>query len=145
MPATTLYMALRVARQARLDETATRGLLGATLAGQLDGRGLPPVRSPRRGASIELYGRLARIYGYASLVGPALFTGAVEQGRAMLEMAIASCRDPDPGPAGEAIEAIAPALEAANVLLDREDGIRPAIDLIYRANVCAATEVLDGV
>ena len=33
MPATTLYLALRVAAQARLDETATRDVLGATMAG----------------------------------------------------------------------------------------------------------------
>jgi len=30
------------------------------------------------------------------------------------------------------------------VLLDCDEGIRPAIDLLYRANVCAATEVLDA-
>jgi len=106
MPATTLYMALRVARQAGLDEAATRGILGGTMASLLDGHGLPPVTPPRRGSSIVLSGRLARVYGYASLVGPALFTGVVEQARAMLEMAIASCRDPDPGDVAEPLEAI---------------------------------------
>jgi len=144
MPATTLYMALRVARQAGLDEAATRGILGGTMASLLDGHGLPPVTPPRRGSSIVLSGRLARVYGYASLVGPALFTGVVEQARAMLEMAIASCRDPDPGDVAEPLEAIGRALSAAHVLLDCDEGIRPAIDLLYRANVCAATEVLDA-
>jgi hypothetical protein len=141
MPATTLYMALRVARQAGLDEATTRGLLGGTMAGLLDGHGLPPAAAPRRGSTIELSGRLARVYGYASLVGPALFTGVVEQARAMLEMAIASSRDPEPGEVAEALEAIGGALRAANVLLESEDGVRPAIDLVYRAIVCAATEV----
>jgi predicted TIM-barrel fold metal-dependent hydrolase len=143
MPATSLYMALRVAGQARLDEQATRGMLGGTMAALLDGHGLPPVGPPRRGSSITLSGRLARVYGYASLVGPALFTGAPEQARAMLSMAVAACRDPDPGPDGEALEVIGRALSAADGLLESTDGPRPAIDLVYRAIVRAATEVPD--
>jgi hypothetical protein len=144
LPATTLYMALRVARQARLDVAATRGMLGGTMAGLLDGEGLPPAGEPRRGSTIQLAGRLARIYGYASLVGPALFAGAIEQARAMLEMAIASCRDPEPGTEAEALEAIGPALRAANAMLEYpEQGLRPALDLVYRANVRAATEIPD--
>jgi predicted TIM-barrel fold metal-dependent hydrolase len=143
LPATTLYMALRVARQAGLDEAAIRGLLGATMASLLDGHGLPPVSAPRRGPSITLSGRLARVYGYASLVGPALFSGVIEQARAMLDMAIAACRDPQPGSVGAALEAIGRALSAADTLLDSEDGVRPAIDLVYRAIVRAATEIPD--
>ncbi|MGP0102235.1 MAG: amidohydrolase family protein [Solirubrobacteraceae bacterium] len=143
LPATTLYMALRVAWQAGLDETATRAVLGGTMAALLDGHGLPPVGPVRRGPSIELSGRLARVYGYASLVGPALFSGAIEQARAMLDMAIAACRDPEPGTVGEALETIGAALNAANTLLDDEDGVRPAIDLVYRSIVRAATEIPD--
>jgi predicted TIM-barrel fold metal-dependent hydrolase len=143
LPATSLYMALRVARQAGLDEQATRGLLGGTMAGLLDGEGLPPVSQPRRGATITLSGRLARVYGYASLVGPALFTGVVDQARAMLSMAVASCRDPQPGSDGEALEVIGAALSAADQLLESEEGLRAAIDLIYRAIVRAATEIPD--
>ena len=37
LPATALYMVLRVARHAGLDEAATRGMLGATMAKLLDG------------------------------------------------------------------------------------------------------------
>jgi predicted TIM-barrel fold metal-dependent hydrolase len=143
LPTTSLYMALRVARQAGLDEQATRGMLGGTMASLLDGQGLPPVGEPRRGPSITLSGRLARVYGYASLVGPALFTGVVDQARAMLSMAVAACRDPQPGSDGEALEVIGSALGAADRLLGSEDGLRPAIDLIYRAIVRAATEIPD--
>jgi predicted TIM-barrel fold metal-dependent hydrolase len=143
LPTTSLYMALRVARQAGLDEQATRGLLGGTMAGLLDGQGLPPASEPRRGPSITLSGRLARVYGYASLVGPALFTGVVDQARAMLSMAVAACRDPQPGSDGEALEVIGTALGAADRLLGSEEGLRPAIDLIYRAIVRAATEIPD--
>jgi uncharacterized protein len=143
-PATSLYMALRVAAQADLDEQATRGVLGETMAALIDGRGLPDVSAPRRGATIELSGRLARVYGYASIVGPALFNGAVEQAQAMLDMAVAACRDPQPGSVGEALETIGSGLSAASSLLEHEGGVRPAIDLVYRAIVRAATEIPDS-
>jgi predicted TIM-barrel fold metal-dependent hydrolase len=143
MPATTLYLALRVARQAGLDEQTVKGVLGGTMASLLDGHGLPQISSPRRGASITLSGRLARVYGYASLVGPALFTGVEEQAHAMLEMALAACRDPQPGADGEALETIGKALAAAYALVGEPDGVRASIDLVYRAIVRAATEILD--
>jgi predicted TIM-barrel fold metal-dependent hydrolase len=143
MPATTLYLALRVARQAGLDEEAVKGILGGTMASLLDGHGLPQISSPRRGSSITLSGRLARVYGYASLVGPALFTGVEEQAHAMLEMALAACRDPEPGADGEALETIGKALAAADALVGEPDGVRASIDLVYRAIVRAATEILD--
>jgi predicted TIM-barrel fold metal-dependent hydrolase len=144
MPATTLYMALRVAHQAGLDEATTKLVLGGTMAALIDGQPLPAASAPRRGDSVRLSGRLMRVYGYASLVGPALFSGSVEQARAMLDMAIAACRDPDPGEVGEALETIGRALRAADSLLEDQDGVRPAIDLLYRSNVLAATEIRDS-
>jgi hypothetical protein len=84
------------------------------------------------------------VYGYSSLVGPAMFGGVPEQAKAMLEMAIAACRDPEPGPDGEALDQIGSALSAAAILVDEEDGIRPAIDLVYRSTAFAATQVVDG-
>jgi uncharacterized protein len=144
LPATTLYLALRVAAQAGMDESATRGVLGGTMADLLDGRGLPPVTPPRRGSSIALSGRLARVYNYGSLTGPALFAGIPEQAQAMLEMAIAACRDPEPGDVGEALETIGSALSVAVALLrDPDGGVRAAIDLVYRAIIRAATELPD--
>ncbi len=113
------------------------------MASLIDGRGLPPVSAPRRGPSITLSGRLARVYGYASLVGPALFTGVGEQAQAMLDMAIAACRDPQPGDDGAALETIGAALTAAKSLVDSQDGTRAAIDLVYRSIVLAATEIAD--
>jgi len=144
MPATTLYLALRVAQQTGLDEQATTAVLGGTMASLIDGEGLPETSAPRRGASITLSGRLARVYGYASLVGPALFTGVEEQAHAMLEMALAACRDPEPGADGEALETIGRALAAADALVGEPDGIRASIDLVYRAIVRAATELPDA-
>jgi len=141
LPATTLYMALRVAQQARLDETATRAMLGGTMAGLLDRGELPAQQPPRRGATITLSGRLARVYGYASLVGPALFSGALEQASAMLDMALAACRDPQPDGVGEALDVIGSALTAASALIGAEETTRPTIDLVYRSIVRAATEI----
>lgn len=142
-PASALYMALRVGRQAGLDEQALRGMLGGTMASLLDGGGLPAVSAPRRGPSITLAGRLARVYGYASLVGPAIFAGALDQAKAMLDMARAACRDPEPGESREALETIAAALSAADTLLAAADGVRMAIDLVYRSSIRAATELTD--
>jgi uncharacterized protein len=135
-----LYLALRVAAHLGLDEDATRAVVGETMAGLVDGRGLPPVSPPRGSSELILQGRLARAYGYGSLAGPALFAGAAEQAQGMLDLAIAVCRDPDPGDSGEALEAIGSALIAARALLDIEGGRRPAIDLLFRAMARAATE-----
>ncbi len=136
-----LYLALRVAAFAGLDEQATRAVLGETMAGLVDGEGLPPISAPRRGPSITLSGRLMRVYGYASLVGPALFAGSIEPAVAMLDMALAACRDPEPGMVGEALDVIEHALSAAGRLLADDDGRPAAIDLIYRSIARAATEL----
>ena len=61
----------------------------------------------------------------------------------MLDMAIAACRDPDPGSDGEALEVIGAALSAAKTLVADDDGRRAAIDLVYRSIVRAATELPD--
>ena len=51
LPATTLYMALRVARQAGLDERATRAMLGGTMAALLDGERAARRSPPRDGGT----------------------------------------------------------------------------------------------
>jgi Amidohydrolase len=135
-----LYLALRVMAHAGLDEQTTSGVIGETMAGLMDGRGLPPSSAPRGEEDITLPGRLARAYGYGSLAGPALFAGAIEQAQGMLDLAIAVCRDPDPGPVGEALDAVGAALLAARALLNTEGGVRPALDLLFRAVARAATE-----
>ncbi|HXC23676.1 MAG TPA: amidohydrolase family protein [Solirubrobacteraceae bacterium] len=136
-----LYLALRVAAHAGLDEQAISAVIGGTMAGLVDGRGLPPVSAPRGEHQITLQGRLARAYGYASLAGPAMFAGAVEQAQGMLDLAIAVCRDPEPEGVGEALDAIGAGLIAARALLDSEQNLRPALDLLFRAVARAATEL----
>jgi uncharacterized protein len=138
-PSSGLYMALRVATQAGLDERATQRLIGETMADLIDGRGLPAPSAPRGSGRILMSTRLARVYGYGSLTGPALFAGAREQALGMLDLAIAVCRDPDPGAEGEALDQIGAALMAARTLLGTDIGTPPAIDLLYRSMALAAT------
>ncbi len=152
-PSAGLYLVLRVAAQAGLSERALRGILGETIAGLFDGEGLPTPSAPPRPAIITLTGRLARVYGYASLAGPALFAGVPEQALAMIEMALSACRLPDSAERGEdeqelaALATIDNALLAALELLRAGEGsqalVRGAIDLLYRCIVHAATAVPD--
>jgi hypothetical protein len=139
-PASGLYLALRAARQAGLDDVATAGVLGETVASLLDGRGLPPARPPRGSGSLSFSGRLARVYGYASSAGPAVFAGLVERAGEAIEMALAATREPEQGADSEALEVTGAALAAAAALVKSERGRRPAIDLVYRVMVRAATE-----
>ena len=142
-----LYMALRVVAQASLDEPTARLVLGETIGGLVDGRGLPATEPPRRGPRLALSGRLARVYGYGSLVGPALFAGAMPQALGMLDLALAACRDPEPEEDGEALATISTALTAAAGLLGGEQrhhdrhapSVRAAIDLLFRSMALAAT------
>jgi hypothetical protein len=140
LTASGLYLTLRIAAHIGLEEQATSALVGGTMAALLDGRGLPAASPPRAPQEIALQGRLARVYGYGSLAGPALFAGALEQAQGMLDLAIACCRDPDPGPSGEALQTIGAALIAARGLLELPEGARGAIDLLFRAMARAATE-----
>jgi predicted TIM-barrel fold metal-dependent hydrolase len=140
LTASGLYLALRVAAHAGLDGQTTRGILGETMASLVDHKGLQPASPPRGDGRIVMSGRLARVYGYASLAGPALFAGAADQAKGMLDLAIAACRDPQPGGDGDALEQIGAALIAARALLDVQGSQRPAIDLLFRAVARAATE-----
>jgi hypothetical protein len=89
------------------------------MAALIDGEELPAPSPPRRPGIIAMSGRLARVYGYASLAGPALFAGVPDQALAMIDMALAACRLPQPTEGEEAdaereaLASIAPALETA--------------------------------
>lgn len=139
-PSSGLYLALRVATQVGLDDRATRLLIGETMADLVDGRGLPARSAPRGAGLLAMGTRLARVYGYGSIAGPALFAGAREQAMGMLDLAISVCRDPDPGAEGEALDQIGAALVAAHTLLGADGGEPAAIDLLYRSMALAATE-----
>ena len=145
MTSSALYLALRVAAQAGLEEQALRELLGETMTALLEGAELRAPKAPRRSDELVLSGRLARVYGYASLAGPALFAGVKHQAMAMLKMALAACRDPEPGGQAEALLTIESALQAAVILLGAADrhpqAASGAIDLLYRSIAHAATAI----
>jgi hypothetical protein len=141
-PATGLYMVLKAAEYAGLDESATRALIGGTMGGLLDGRGLAPAGPPRRGPTITLRGGLARVYNYACLAGPAMFAGQVELAGAMIDMALAACRAPSEEPDDQARGAIAEALTVAREAVGQTDGRSVVVDLLFRSMVKACTETL---
>jgi len=98
--------------------------------------------------------RVAPAFIFLSLCGGALappslaqsaepFAGNPEVATGQLELALAVCRDPDPGPAGPALSRIAPLLEAAKRLIHEEQGgvARPALQCLVIAIAIAATEV----
>jgi len=140
-PATSLYMALRIAAALGLDETAVRLLLGDTMGGLCDGRGLAPALAPRGSRTVTMSGPLARVYSYCATSGPALFSGQVEIVRGSLELALATCRDPEP-PAhlGPVLEQIASALSTAIGSLSEPLDVLPTLDLVHRCMSLAATE-----
>lgn len=139
-PAGGLYLALRVAAQAGLDDAQMRLLLGGTMARLLDEGKLPQPTAPRGSATLSISTRLARVYGYASTAGPALFTGLFDRASEAIEMALGAAREPDAGEDTEALEMIRPALEVAVKMIADEDMRFGAIDLMYHVMVKAATQ-----
>ena len=127
----------------RGDDAAS--VLGGTMASLLDGQGLPARDASLCRGSLDPAFRVAsRVFTTRrSLVGPALFTGVAEQARAMLEMAIAACRDPEPDSVGEALDTIGAALERGRGDDGRRGGRAPRDRPVYRSIVRAATEIPD--
>jgi len=144
-PLTALHLALRVAAYAGLDESDRTLLVGGTMAALVEGRPLPPPRPPRIGGVRSVHGRLARTHGYVSIAFGAMIGGGpppdAARGLPHLAMARASCRDPDPGPAGPALARI-DALLAAVERLIAAGGETPMLwfALMSAAGVIAATE-----
>lgn len=140
-PATSLYMALRIAAALELEETAVRLFLGGTMGALCDGRGLPAALAPRGSRTITMSGPMARVYSYCATSGPALFGGQTEIVRGSLELALAACRDPEPPDhLGPALEQIASALSTAIASAEDLVDALPTLDLIHRCMSLAATE-----
>ncbi len=99
LPATTLYMALRVAPPGGARRGRPRRRCSAARWRRCSTAAELPAVEPRRGADPRSRCRgawRACTATRASSVRPCS-RGAIEQARAMLDMAIAACRDPDPG------------------------------------------------
>ena len=140
-----LYAALRLAAYARLDDRERAQLVGGTMEDILEGRPLPEPTSPRVPEVRPVSGRLARVNGYVMMSFAAVVSSGpppeVARGLPFIAMARSVCRDPDPGPAGPALERIDQLLrDAEEVLAAGGDQARLALGLVMAASIIAATE-----
>jgi predicted TIM-barrel fold metal-dependent hydrolase len=140
VPLTALYLALRTARAAGLDEAATAAMLAGTAAAAVAGEPLPAPRPPRAARTRHLWGSLARVTTYGVMAFTAIWIGAPVTAMECVDLALAVCRDPDPGGAGEALERVGAALTAARAELAAETPGRTGLDLLFCAVALAATE-----
>jgi predicted TIM-barrel fold metal-dependent hydrolase len=144
-PTGAIFTALRIAAYAGLDDRDRAALVGGTMEDVLERRPLAEPRPPRVPEIRPVSGRLTRINGYVMMS----FAAAISSGpppdvaRALpfIAMARGVCRDPDPGPAGPALERIDGLLSVAERAMTAggEDS-RAAIGLVMAAAVIAATE-----
>jgi hypothetical protein len=144
-PVGAIFTAMRIAAYAGLDDRERAALVGGTMLDVLEGRPLAEPKPPRLPEIRRVSGRLTRINGYVTMA----FAAAISSGpppdfaRALpfVALARAVCRDPDPGPAGPALERIDGLLSAAEkaVTAGGED-LRAAVGLVMAAAVIAATE-----
>ncbi len=141
-PLLGLYVTLRCATAAGLDEADLRALLGGTMRAVLDGEAVAPPTPPRRLRTLTMAGSLARLYLYCAMAFAGLMQGQQESARDTLVLALAVCRDPHPESAGEALKRIRPVLISVMTALET-DGARVPADALYLAAALAATEFCD--
>jgi uncharacterized protein len=144
-PVGALHTALRIAAYAGLDDRERTALVGGTMQDILEGRPLADPKPPRVPEVRPVSGRLTRINGYVMMsFAAALSAGPppdFSRGLPFVAMARSVCRDPDPGPAGPALEQIDKLLGTAEaVLAAGGEQARLALGLVMSAAVIAATE-----
>jgi hypothetical protein len=145
-PAFALYQALRVGRKvAGLDDDELRMLAGGTMAALLDGAALPAATPPRVAQVRPTVGRLLRVttYLHSAFASMLAADGARDPARALpwIAMGRTACRDPEPGPAGDALARIDASLDAAErLVLAGGRQAFAAIGLVHSTMVLAATE-----
>jgi uncharacterized protein len=147
-PAWGLYLALRAAMYAGLDETERALMVGTTMNLMLDGLPLPDIGPPRLASTRPCSGPLSRVSHYLQMAFAAFVSGGArpDPARALpwIELARAACRDPDPGGVEEPLARIDDAL--AHVEQFFAAGGRDAfgaMGLLMAAAAVAATELLD--
>jgi uncharacterized protein len=137
-----LYLVLRAAAAAGLDAATTSLVIGGTIARLLAGQGLPPSTPPARaGDDLVLSGRLARVVAYGSVAFGMIMAGGADRAIDAVNLIAAATRDPEPGPAGPALERIhAAAQDAARLAALGPEWTWPALGLVHMSTSLAATE-----
>jgi hypothetical protein len=148
-PVGALHAALRIAAYAGLDDHERAALVGGTMDEILERQPLADPKPPRVPEIRPISGRLARISGYvmmsfAAALGsgpPPDFTRSLP----FIAMARGVCRDPDPGPAGPALDRIDELLSnAEQILTAGGESARLGLGLVMAGAVIAATEPIAG-
>ena len=145
-PAFALYQALRIARKvAGLDDDEVRMLTGGTMDALLEGAAPPAATAPRVPEVRPMVGRLLRaaVYMHSAFASMLAGDGRRDPSRALpwIAMARTVCRDPEPGPAGDALARIDASLDAAErIMLAGGRSAWAAVGLVHATMVFAATE-----
>lgn len=138
-PLLGLSVTLRCAAAARLTDTELRAVLGGTMRGVLAHDAPATPTTPRRPRTLTIDGSLMRLYTYCATAFADVVRNRAASARESLELALSVCRDPDPGPAGNALDRIRPVLEVVVAALENP-GARVPVDALYLAMTVAATE-----
>ena len=137
-PLLGLFLTVRAA--AAIGPDALRGVLGGTIQAVLDGGHEVSDESDRRFRVHSIAPGLARFAEYLSSAFAALRRGATRAAGDDLDLALAVCRDPDPGVgAGEVLHVLRPVVETVRTAVITP-GARVPADALYLAMVYAATE-----
>jgi uncharacterized protein len=144
-PLGAVHTVLRIAAYAGLDERESTALVGGTMLDVLEDRPLADPKPPRVPEIRPISGRLARVNGYLLMsFAAALAAGPPPEfarGAPFIALARAACRDPEPGPAGPALERIDNLLSDAEQMLSAGgEESRAAFGLVMACAVIAATE-----
>ena len=147
-PTGALFLAMRAAAYAGLDEAERALVAGGTMAAVLEGDGPPAAQPPRLPRVRPASGSLTRVAGYLLMgFGAVISSPPPVPARALpwIALARAVCRDPDPGVAGPALELIDDLIGTAERLIEAQDENEMlAIGHVHAAATIAATEPLSA-
>ena len=146
-PPGALFLAMRVAAYAGLDDGDRALVAGGTMAAVLDGGAPPAAKPPRLPRVRPASGSLTRAAAYLLMgFGAVISAPPPMPSRALpwIALARAVCRDPDPGVVGPALARIDDLLATAESLIAAQSGGELlAIGLIHGAATIAVTEPLE--
>ncbi len=141
-----LFLILRLLACLGIDADTRRHVVGDGTARLLAGEPLLKPTAPRAPQQLLMDAKLARLHANLMLVLGSVFSANAERALDMLWLSEMTCRDPNPGLAGAALERIAPLLEACRRgLTEYPDQPRMAAPALVLAMAIAATEVPQAV